>query len=69
MTTMISTGHILEAYGYTFVLNESVIAVFDYERQVTPVAIRPVLDDNGHRRVHTLEDFETEVAYFLRDWT
>jgi hypothetical protein len=31
------------------------------------LALLPLLDDNGHRVVRTQEQFETEVAFWLKE--
>lgn len=58
----------IQSHGYTFLHRGNEIDVYDFDRGPRPVAIIPTLDDNGHPRIHSQQDFETEVAYWLHDW-
>lgn len=67
MTEMTATGHVIEHSGYKFELDSYTINVYSLE-STSRVAVIPVLDSNGHRRVHTVPEFEAEVIWWLKDW-
>lgn len=55
-------------HGYTFILKDGYMEVYDYDVSLeNPVAIVPLLDNDGKPFVFTQEDFEIEIAYWLRE--
>jgi len=61
------TGLTTQHSGYVFKLDNYTINVYNQD-DTRKVATIPVLDGNGHRRVHTVPEFEAEVVWWLRDW-
>ena len=65
MLTELNLGYQVETDGFIFTLFSVCIKVENLDGDL--VAYLPVLDDNGHRIVRTQEQFETEIAFWLKD--
>lgn len=65
MITEIPVGTTTIVNGYTFTLNKLTI---DVSKGTMVFAIIPILDQNGLRFVRTQEQFETQIAFWLKDW-
>lgn len=65
MITQIPVGYQVEARGFVFELNEVYISVHNLDGDL--MAILRVLDHNAHRVVHTAEEFQQQVDYWLSE--
>lgn len=66
MITEIPVGYSVEVDDYKFTLQNLYITV---EQNGTLLKIIPVLNSDGIRIVRTQEEFETEVAFWLGEYT
>ncbi len=65
MITEIPVGTSVIVNGYTFTLTRLTI---DVSAGTNVFASIPVLDSNGFRFVRTQEQFEIQIAFWLKDW-
>lgn len=65
MITELNLGYQVESDGFIFTLGSICISVESLDGDL--VAYLPVLNDNGHRIVRTLEQLEIEIAFWLKD--
>jgi len=65
MITEIPVGTSVIVNGYTFTLTRLTI---DVSTGTKVFASIPVLDSNGLRCVRTQEQFEVQIAFWLKDW-
>lgn len=65
MITELKLGHAVEVDGFIFTLGPVSISVENLDGEL--VAMLPVLNDAGVRVVRNQEQFETEIAFWLKE--
>lgn len=65
MLTEIPLGTQVETDGFIFTLDSVCIRVENLDGDL--IAYLPVLNENGHRIVRTQEQFETEIAFWIKE--